>query len=109
MTARDLELIRQQLTDLQFIATRVDTNVDHLMTRMADVVSRLEDHSERISESATDIARWKALEIDAVAVRTSDVVRDWQSKIKLVVGVSTFVGVGGFLSMLTLLFREFSK
>jgi hypothetical protein len=109
MAIHDLDLIREQLTDLRVIAGETNANVGHIAQHIAALAGRLEEHSERISESAADIARWKALEIDAVATKTAKVVSDWQSKANLVIGVTTFVGVGGFASMLALLIKEFSK
>ena len=109
MTTRDLELIREQLTELRVVAGETNANVGHIAKHLGDIVTRQQEHSERINETAMEIARWKAMEVDEVAIKTAKTVADWKSKINLAVGVSTFVGIGGFLSMVALLIKEFSK
>lgn len=99
---REIELMREQLTDLQTVAIRVDINVEHVMGELKKMSERLDEHSDKIDETASQVARWKAMGIDSLAVETSKTVSDWKSKANLILAVASFVGIGGFVSMVAL-------
>jgi hypothetical protein len=79
---------------------------------MLDLSSRLEERLGAFMEAAESRADDHSQRIEAAssaAATANTTLRDWSSKIDLLSKLVAFVGIGGIVSFVTLLAREFYK
>lgn len=104
MTESDRELIRalaqriekqaDQISDAMDVLVRIDERLDQ-QVKATD--KRDEDHSERINAAASQ------------AALTATKVADWESKIRLLIWLVSFFGVGGAISFASVVAKGMLK